>query len=236
MKRIDPLRQNHTHRQPRRTYDALIIGAGQAGLSTAYHLRRRGLDCVVLEAAHRVGEHWRHQYDSLRLFTANKFNHLPGYGFPGEPWGYSTKDELAEALQDYAQRHEIPVELDSPVVRLTRTSEGFRTATATESYLSRTVVLAAGPFGQKPAIPDCAGDLDPSILQLHASQYRRPGQLRPGPVLVVGGGHSGCDIVLEVAAAGHRATLSGRDLGQIPVRFSSPLIHLIMPMVMLQHA
>ncbi|MEV4901946.1 FAD-dependent oxidoreductase [Citricoccus sp. NPDC055426] len=241
MKRIDPAPTAPTPQLPRHTYDAVIIGAGQAGLSTAYHLQRRGLDCVVLEAAHRVGDHWRHQYDSLRLFTANKFNRLPGYGFPGEPWGYSSKDEVAEALQDYARRHEIQVQLDSPVVRLTRTSEGFRTETgptpeATESYLSRTVVLATGPFGQRPALPDCAGDLDPSILQLHSSQYRRPGQLRPGPVLVVGGGHSGCDIALEIAAAGHPTTLSGRDLGQIPVRFSSPLIHLIMPLVMIQHA
>lgn len=217
-------------------FDALIIGAGQAGLSTAYHLRRRGLDCLVVDAAHRVGDHWRHQYDSLALFTANKFNRLPGLGFPGQPWGFATKDEVAAALEAYARDFDLPVRLDSPVRRLSRTPEGFRTETATATYFSRTVVLATGPFGQLPRIPEFAQELDPAILQLHSSQYRRPGQLREGPVLVVGGGHSGCDIALEVAQSGHLTTLAGRDLGQIPVSWDSPLLHLIMPAVMFQHS
>ncbi|MGM7668590.1 flavin-containing monooxygenase [Microbacterium sp. A93] len=221
---------------PHHSFDTLIIGAGQAGLSTAYHLRRRGLDCLIVDAAHRVGDHWRHQYDSLALFTANKFNHLPGLGFPGQPWGFATKDEVAAALEAYARDFDLPVRLDSPVHRLSRTPEGFRTETATGTFLSRTVVLATGPFGQLPRIPEFAWDLDAAILQLHSSQYRRPGQLREGQVLVVGGGHSGCDIALEVAQSGHPTTLAGRDLGQIPVRWDNPLLHLIMPAVMFQHS
>lgn len=224
------------------TLDTVIVGAGQAGLSTAYHLRRLGLDCLVLESAHQVGDHWRHKYDSLRLFTANRFNRLPGLSFPGEPWGFAGKDDVAQTLQSYAARYDLPVRTDSPVRRVARDSDsgsgaaGFTVTTPTHTYRARTVVLATGPFGQLPRVPDLADDLDPEILQLHSSQYRRPGQLRPGPVLVVGGGHSGCDIALEVACAGHPTTLSGRDLGQIPVPFSSPLLRVIMPMVMLQHA
>lgn len=218
--------------------DTVIVGAGQAGLCTAYHLRRLGLDCLALESAHQVGDHWRHQYDSLRLFTANRFNRLPGNPFPGEPWGFAGKDEVAQTLQSYAARHDLPVRTDSTVRRVARdqAGEGFTVSTPTDTYRARTVVLATGPFGQVPKTPGLADDLDPAILQLHSSQYRRPGQLRAGPVLVVGGGHSGCDIALEVASAGHRTTLSGRDPGQIPVPWSSPLLRVIMPMVMLQHS
>lgn len=216
--------------------DALVIGGGQAGLSTAYHLTRRGLDCQVLESAHRVGDHWRHQYDSLTLFTANRFNRLPGLGFPGEPWDFSTKDEVAAALETYARDFDLPVRTDSPVRHLTRTPEGFRAETPHGAYRSRTVVLATGPFGQLPRIPDLAGDLDPEILQLHSSQYRRPGQLQDGPVLVVGGGHSGCDIALEVARSGRPTTLAGRDLGQIPLQWDHPALPLLMTAVMFQHS
>lgn len=218
--------------------DTVIVGGGQAGLATAYHLRRLGLDCLVLEAAHQVGDHWHHQYDSLRLFTANRFNRLPGIAFPGDPWGFAGKDDVAELLQGYAARYDLPVRTGSPVRRVARDGgdDGFAVATPTRTYRARTVVLATGPFGQLPRIPALADDLDPEILQLHSSQYRRPGQLRPGPVLVVGGGHSGCDIALEVATAGHPTTLSGRDLGQIPVPWGSPLLRVIMPLVMLQHS
>lgn len=221
---------------PTAVRDCVIVGGGQAGLSTAYHLQRLGVDCVVLEASQRVGDQWRHQYDSLRLFTANKFNRLPGLGFPGDPWGFAGKEDVAAALQGYAERFDLPVRTGSPVRRVSRDPEGFRIVTPTHTHLARTVVLATGPFGQLPRTPGLAGELDPQILQLHSSQYRRPGQLRAGPVLVVGGGHSGCDIALEVAHAGLPTTLSGRDAGQIPVPWDSPLLHVIMPLVMLQHA
>lgn len=214
--------------------DTVIIGAGQAGLSTAYHLIRRGIDCVVLDAAPRIGEQWRHQYDALRLFTSNKVNGLPGMKFPGPAHGFATKDELAEYLVAYAARFELPVRPNVRVRHLGRTGVGFRAETTRGVVEARNVVIATGPFGDVPAIPDLAIGLDESILQLHSSQYRRPGQLRGGAVLVVGGGHSGCDIALDTAAT-HPTTLSGRDPGEVPVHWDSPLVHLVMPMVMFSH-
>ena len=77
--------------------------------------------------------------------------------------------------------------------------------------------MATGTFGRTPNVPEFALDLDPSIRQLHSSEYRRPDQLRPGPVLVVGASHSGTDIAFEVAPT-HPTILSGRDLGALPVR------------------
>ena len=241
MKRTDPaLSRSTTAPDPApedRVLDAVVVGAGQAGLATAYHLRRRGLDHVVLESARQVGDHWRHQYDSLRLFTANRFNSLPGLGVSGEPWGFAGKDEVAQTLQEYAERFDLPVRTGSPVRRVASAADGdgFTVTTPAHTYRSHSVVLATGPFGQLPSVPVLADHLDPQTLQLHSSQYRRPGQLRPGSVLVVGGGHSGCDLALEVARAGHPTILSGRDPGQIPVPWDSPLLRVIMPMVMLQH-
>src|SRR5690606_3404175 len=93
------------------------------------------------------------------------------------------------------------------------------------------VVVATGTFGRTPMIPDFADQLDPSIVQLHSSEYRRPGDLPPGPVLVVGASHSGCDIAYEVAET-HPTILAGRDTGQIPVPFSSPLLKIVFPVML----
>ena len=93
------------------------------------------------------------------------------------------------------------------------------------------MVVATGTFGRTPSIPDYAADLDPSILQLHSSEYRRPGQLRDGPVLVVGASHSGTDIAYELAAT-RPTTLVGRDCGEIPIRLESRLIPVVFPLLM----
>ena len=91
--------------------------------------------------------------------------------------------------------------------------------------------MATGTFGRTPNVPDVAKDLDPSILQLHSSEYRRPGQLRDGAVLVVGASHSGSDIAYE-AAATRPTTLVGRDCGEIPVRLESSRMKVVFPVLM----
>ena len=92
------------------------------------------------------------------------------------------------------------------------------------------VVVCTGTFGRTPNVPDFAADLDPSILQLHSSEYRRPAQLRDGPVLVVGASHSGTDIAYEVAES-HPTILAGRDCGQIPFRIESRAMHVVFPIL-----
>src|SRR5690625_337377 len=217
-----------------RAVDTVIIGAGQAGLATAYHLTRRGHACIVVDANQRIGDNWRHQYDSLALFTLNRFNGLPGMAFPGDQRDCATKDELADFLETYATRFDLTVRLDTRVTHVGRHRDGFAVETTTGRIACHNVVIAVGPFGRSPAVPECATDLDASILQLHSSEYRRPGQLREGPVLVVGGGHSGCDIALEVAAS-HPTTLVGRDPGQVPVSWDSPMLSPVMSLVMFVH-
>jgi putative flavoprotein involved in K+ transport len=213
--------------------ETVIIGAGQAGLATAYHLRQRGRDCVVLDRNQRIGDNWRQQWDTLRLYSPAKFDGLPGLPFPAEPWSFPGKDDVADYLESYAARFELPVRLGVRVARLSAATEGegYVVATSIGTIRCDNVVVATGTFGRTPYLPKAATDLDPSILQLHSSEYRRPGQLREGPVLVVGASHSGSDIAYEVAAT-HPTTLVGRDCGQIPIRLESRRMHVVFPMLL----
>ena len=214
--------------------DTVIIGAGQAGLATARQLTRRRHPCVVLEANEHVGDNWRQRYDSLRLFTPNSFNKLPGMAFPDRRWGFAGKDAVGDYLETYAERFELPVRLGTEVTRLERKGPGFRIETVSGRFECHNVVIATSPHGRVPSIPSVAAQLDQEIRQLHSSEYRRPSDLPGGPVLVVGAGHSGCDIALELART-HEVTLAGRDPGEIPVPWDSPLLRIVLPTALLIH-
>ena len=84
--------------------ETLVIGGGQAGLSMAYQLSRRGLPYKIVEANPRIGDVWRNRWDSFRLFTPNRLNRLPGMRLPGYRWGFASKDEWADHLESYARK------------------------------------------------------------------------------------------------------------------------------------
>ena len=211
--------------------ETVIIGAGQAGLATGYHLQQRNRAFVILDAAVRIGDQWRRQWDSLRLYSPTKYDGLPGLAFPGEPWSYPGKDSVGDYLEQYAAHFALPVRLNTRVTALQpRPDGGYVVTTSRDTYTCDNVVIGTGTFGRTPEVPDFADDLDPAILQLHSSEYRRPGQLRDGPVLVVGASHSGTDIAYEVAQS-HSTTLVGRDCGQLPFRIESRQARVIFPMV-----
>ncbi|UYM05646.1 flavin-containing monooxygenase [Solicola gregarius] len=211
--------------------DTVIIGAGQAGLATAYHLGRRGCPYVVLDASARVGDNWRHQWDTLRLYSPAKYDRLPGLRFPAKGSTWPGKDDVADYLQSYALRFGLRVRTDSRVHGVRREGTAYAVATDEGDYRCRNVVVATGTFGRTPDVPELATELDPGILQLHSSEYRRPGQLRDGAVLVVGASHSGTDIAYEVAQ-NHPTVLMGRDCGQLPVRIDSPAGRMAFPILL----
>ncbi|MGH3453757.1 MAG: flavin-containing monooxygenase, partial [Nocardioidaceae bacterium] len=144
--------------------------------------------------------------DSLKLFTSARYSGLPGQAFPGDPDRYPTRDAVAAYLTDYARRYELPVQLDSRVRSLRRVDGTYEVKTDDRTYQADQVVVATGPF-QRPRIPEIAARLDPSVRQLHSSDYRRPEDLPSGPVLVVGGGNSGFQIADELAGT-HEVHLS----------------------------
>jgi putative flavoprotein involved in K+ transport len=187
--------------------DVVVVGGSQAGLAMAWHLTRRGLRFVVLEAGPEIGHTWRSRWDSLTLFTPAQHDALPGMPFPGRPDTYPTKDPVADYLQDYAAAFNLPVRLNARVSHLSKTAEGFEIGTQADVFRARQVVAAAGPF-QTPFIPPAAQRLDGAVTQLHSAGYRNPQALPAGPALVVGGGNSGFQIAEELAAAGRRVDLS----------------------------
>ena len=199
--------------------ETAIIGAGQASLSTAYHLRQRGRPCLILDANKEVGDNWRAQWDSLRLYSPAVSDSLPGMPFPGPRWSYPTKDQVAHYLAAYARRFALPVRTLARVDRLEAADGKYVLWLGDDRIVAENVVVATGTFGRTPSIPEFALDLDPSIRQLHSSEYRRPEQLKPGTVLVVGASHSGTDVAFEVAPT-HPTILAGRDPGQMPVRLN----------------
>ena len=211
--------------------ETVIIGAGQAGLSTAYHLRRQGRACVVLDAHARIGDNWRRHWETLRLYSPAKYDGLPGMPFPAEPWSFPQKDEVAAFLESYALKFELPVRMSTTVDSLERRADGtFEVHVGADTITCDNVVVATGTFGQAPNIPDLADGLDPSIRQLHSSDYHTPDDLQPGAVLVVGASHSGTDIAYE-AALTHPVTLCGRDPGQLPFKPEQRRAKVFFPLV-----
>lgn len=209
--------------------ETLIIGAGQAGLVTAYELDQRGREYVLVEALDRIGDNWRRHYDSLVLFSPRKLDALPGLDFPGPAMGLPTKDEVGNYLAAYAAHHDIDVRTGVKVTRVGRAGDGFEATTSSGVITSDNVVVATGKVDD-PYVPDFAEELHERIVQLHSCQYKRPGQLAPGPVLVVGAAHSGADIAIEVAAT-HRTILSGRRTGNLPFRLTGPVTRYAAPVM-----
>jgi len=201
----------------RTRHDVIVIGGGQAGLSVGYHLQRRGVDFVILDASDRVGDAWRRRWDSLRLFSPAKLDGLPGMRFPAPGNSFPSKDEMARYLESYVARFGLPVRSRTRVVRLSRIGHGYRVVTTAGTYEAHQVVVAMSNYQQR-RVPAFAADLPASVVQLHASEYRNPAQLRAGALLVVGAGNSGAEIALELARAGHRVSVSGPDTGQVPFR------------------
>jgi len=200
------------------TYDALVIGAGQAGLAAGYYLRLAGLDFTMIDAGDSIGASWRNRWDSLRLFTPSRYNALPGMPFPGPRYALPTKDEVADYLEGYARAFRLPVRLDSPVASLRGNGGRFETTTQDGLTLHSKAVIVATGANQRPHVPSFAPQLAKEIAQIHSSDYRRPGQLPPGKVLVVGAGNSGAQIALELAESGREVVLSGPDTGTLPRR------------------
>ena len=196
-------------------FDTIVVGGGNAGLAAGYYLRQRGARFVILDAGERVGDGWRHRWDSLRLFTTARYSALPGMRLPIPLSNQATKDEMADYLESYVEHFDLPVRTGVRVHRLERRDGSFVLTAGGHEYQARSVIVATGSQ-RDPRIPALSRELDPSITQLHSGEYRSPSQLRDGRVLVVGAGNSGADIAMELVK--DRPTwLSGPDTGHIPV-------------------
>ncbi|GEM45578.1 flavin-containing monooxygenase [Deinococcus cellulosilyticus] len=179
--------------------DTLIIGAGQAGLATAYHLKKTGLEYLLLEAADRPQGSWPTYYQSLKLFSPAGFSSLPGLLFPGDKRRCPGRDEVSQYLQDYAKHFQFPIQTGSKVVRVKPEDNGFQVLTrAGEIFHSRSVVVASGPFN-RPHVPWFPGQENYTGHLLHSSQYQHSQPFAGKRVVVVGAGNSAVQIACELA-------------------------------------
>ena len=207
-------------------HDVVVIGGGQAGLAIGYHLAQQRRRFTILDAGAAPAAAWRSRWDSLRLFTPARYDSLPGLAFPGDRDHYPTRDEVVSYLIDYARHFALPVELDSRVTALHADNGGYRVELVDRELRADQVVVATRPF-QVPRVPAVAQPLADDVAQLHSADYRTPGELPDGRVLVVGGGNTGFQIAEELAGArevhlavGSRQTpLPQRILGRDLFRF-----------------
>ena len=203
-------------------YPTIIIGGGQAGLSTSYHLKQHGLEHIVLEQAAQAGNAWRNdRWDSFSLLTPNWSFLLPGAEYQGsEPDGFMRRDEIVATFEGYVQRYQLPVQYGTRVeaVEPLGNGYGYRVRTGDEVLEASKVVIATGLF-QRPKIPAFSKSLPAKITQLHSGQYRNPQALPAGAVLVVGSGQSGCQIAEELYLSGRKVYLCVGSAGRAPRRY-----------------
>ena len=185
-----------------------VVGAGQAGLATSYHLTRANVDHVVLEAG-RVGETWRsRRWDSFCVVTPNWTVSLPGAPYDGsDPDGFIHRDVLVAHLDRWAGSFHAPVKGECAVSALDQDGDGFVLATSGGKLRARTVVVATGGY-QRPHRPANADQVPGTVTQLLAEEYRNPSRLPDGAVLIVGSGQTGCQLAEELLEAGRKVILS----------------------------
>lgn len=189
--------------------EVAVIGGGQAGLSMSWWLKRRGIGHVVLEARTRAHA-WRTQrWDSFCLVTPNWQCRLPGFPYAGaDPDGFMGREEIVAYLEAYVASFDPPLREGVRVeaLRSAGAGGGFVLDTSEGPLRAAQVVVATGGHG-RPRLPAAAAGLAPRIVQLHSSEYRRPDQLPPGAVLVVGTGQSGAQIAEDLHRAGRAVHL-----------------------------
>ena len=204
------------------TVDILIIGGGQAGLSTAYFLQQLGREFLILEQATQAANAWRNdRWDSFTLLTPNWSFRLPGAAYQGpDPEGFLPKDEIVAAFETYIERYRFPIQYQTHVTAVEPIAgpARYRVTTGSGTLLANHIVVATGLF-QRPKMPAFAPGISQTVIQLHSGKYRNPAALPPGAVLVVGSGQSGCQIAEELNHSGRKVYLCTGSAGRAPRRY-----------------
>ena len=204
---------------------AVVIGAGYAGLAASYYLSKAGIEHVVLERG-GLGETWRSQrWDSFSLNTNNRISGFPGEPYAGDnPEGFASRDEVVDRFEQYVAGRQLPVRTRVEVTKLIADQSGGNfslsvdASGASEAIDCRQVIVASG-FQNQPQVPSISKSIGAGVQQLHAADYKSPGLLPPGAILVVGSAQSGCQIVEDLLDDGRRVHVSVSSVGRVPRRY-----------------
>jgi putative flavoprotein involved in K+ transport len=199
------------------TLDAVVIGAGHAGLAVSRRLVDAEIEHVVLERG-QIGETWRAQrWDSFKLNTPSLLNRLPGGAAAVDPDEFLGRDAWIAELESYARS--LPVRTQANVTSLTADGRGGFVVSLgdDETLRARNIVVASG-MANKGKLPATAATIDRRIEVLTTGTYRRPSQLPPGAVLVVGSAQSGCQIAEDLLDTGREVYLATGTVGRAPRR------------------
>jgi cation diffusion facilitator CzcD-associated flavoprotein CzcO len=199
-------------------FNAIIVGAGQAGLSVSHELSEAGIEHVVLERG-RIGQTWRQRWDSFCLVTPNWTVRLPGRPYDGPDHdGFMPRDQIVAFLEGYARSFRAPVRENVTVTAAESSpAGGFILRTTSGDLRSRVLVLATGAY-QRAYRPAGADTLPPSLTQMDIDAYRNERALPAGKVLVIGSGQSGAQISEELREAGREVVLSCGKAPWVPRR------------------
>jgi putative flavoprotein involved in K+ transport len=193
--------------------EAIVCGAGTAGLAAAAALRAVDVDVAVLERTNEVAASWRTRYDGLRLNTTGWMSTQPGYRASRRRYGeFPSRDAWISYLEDYAAHHRIDVRFGTRARRLEPVDGGWRIETDREDLQASFVVIATG-FDHDPDIPDWPGRDGFGGELIHSSAYRNPDPYRDRDVLVVGPGTTGSEVA---------CLLSGGGAGRVRVACRTP--------------
>jgi putative flavoprotein involved in K+ transport len=199
--------------------DTIIVGGGQGGLSTSYHLSQQGREHLILEQADQVAEAWRNRWDSFTLITPNWMIRLPGAEYQGnEPEAFTPRDELVAYFEKYVKQFDLPIRYGVRVTSVEPTEAGYLVSSNAGDFEAANVVISTGMY-QQPKIPPFSTSLPSEIHQLHSSEYRNPEALPDGAVLVVGSAQSGCQIAEELYQSGRKVYLSVGSAARVPRRY-----------------
>jgi len=209
--------------------DVAIVGAGQAGLSTAYHLKRLGVDPLLIDAGAGAGGSWPHGWDGLRLFSPRDYSSLSGWPMPPTAEEYPTRDAVVAYFEEYERRYQLRIHRPTVVSEVVPADGGFLLRTSNGALPARALVSATGTYSGA-WLPDVPGRDSFPGMQMHSAQYRHPGPFEGLHVGVVGGGNSGAQILAEVSRVARTSWftdgpvrflpdgLDGRDLFDLSTR------------------
>ncbi|NLR94282.1 ArsO family NAD(P)H-dependent flavin-containing monooxygenase [Flammeovirga agarivorans] len=181
-----------------KTYDVIIIGGGQAGISVAYFLRRYKLDYLILDSQETPGGRWNQVWDSLHLFSPREYSSLSGWQFPKNKEVYAPKDEVIDYYTKYESRYELNVERPVEVDKVKFEDGIYKISSNKGDFMAKAVVVATGA-NNIPEIPNIKNKDQYKGIQMHSLDYRTPNDFVGKKTLILGGGNSGAQILAEVS-------------------------------------